>query len=158
MRYAPKNNVEDCDMSNMNMTATNREKEHLEQPASSSGDILIDENPYIFETVYGGSIFAKYNGEDEIGDHDLENNSILKSVTIPVGITRIGIRAFYSCENLERIRIPNSVTEIGSNAFTNCNNLTTVDILAEKDSLLIHPDAFPKQTIISFSKRADMRT
>jgi len=136
----------------MNKAATNREKEHLDQPTSSSGDILVDENPYIFETVYGGNIIAKYNGEEEIGDHDLEYNNILKSVILPVGITRIGIRAFFSCENLERVIIPNSVTEIGSNAFAKCNNLTTVDILAEKDSILISPNAFPKQTIINFIK------
>ena len=127
-----------------------RNNESLEQPTPPPGSYFYDKNPFRFETVYGGSIFAKYNGEDEIGDYELENNNILKSVTIPVGITRIGVRAFFSCENLERIVIPKSVTKIGSNAFTNCNKLTTADIYAEKDSILIYPDAFPEHTTIKF--------
>jgi len=127
-----------------------RNNESLEQPAPSSGSYFYDNNPFRFETVYGGSIFAKYNGEDEIGDYELENNNILKSVTIPIGITRIGVRAFFSCEKLEHIKIPNSVIEIGSNAFTKCKNLTTVDIYAKKDSILIYPDAFPDHTTINF--------
>ena len=137
-------------MSKMTKTIVNREVEHIEQPAPSSEGILIDENSYIFKTVYGGSVFAKYNGEEEIDDHEFENNNILKRVTIPVGITRIGSYAFHSCESLECVRLPSSVIMIGSNAFTNCKNLTTVDILAEIGSILIHPDAFPEHTIINY--------
>jgi len=137
-------------MNNMKNTVTNRESEPLKQPAPPSENIIIDKNPYIFKTIYGGSVCAKCNGESEIDDYNFENNNILKSVTIPIGITRIGIHAFFACKSLEHVRILNSVTEIGSNAFANCEKLATVEIYAKKDSIAICPDSFPKHTITNF--------
>jgi len=46
----------------------------------------------------------------------------LTSITIPDGVTSIGIDAFEDCANLTSITIPNSVTSIGEYAFTACNN------------------------------------
>ena len=52
----------------------------------------------------------------------------LTEYTIPDGVTTIGDRAFYNCQNLKSITIPDSVTSIGNNAFQNCYNLTNVTI------------------------------
>ena len=44
-------------------------------------------------------------------------NSYIRSITIPEGVTNIGFDAFYNCTALENIIIPASVTNIGSRAF-----------------------------------------
>ena len=49
-------------------------------------------------------------------------------ITIPEGVTSIGIRAFYHCDSLSEITIPSSVTSIGEQAFSGCTNLAKVNI------------------------------
>ena len=49
-------------------------------------------------------------------------------VTIPEGVTSIGISAFQSCTGLTGIEIPESVTSIGDQAFYGCSGLTKVEI------------------------------
>lgn len=46
--------------------------------------------------------------------------------TIQNGITSIGEKAFYYCNNLQSITIPDSVTSIGTRAFDTCKVLTNV--------------------------------
>ena len=53
-----------------------------------------------------------------------EDNGVLK---IKEGITTIGEKAFYECENLKEVSIPNSVTTIGVNAFNGCTSLGKVN-------------------------------
>jgi hypothetical protein len=43
-------------------------------------------------------------------------------------VTKIGINAFYECEDLTSVTIPSSVTEIVRGAFSQCKNLTTVKL------------------------------
>ena len=52
------------------------------------------------------------------------NCSGLTSITIPDGITSIGMDAFRNCSALTSINIPDSVTSIGSYAFSGCKGLT----------------------------------
>ena len=54
----------------------------------------------------------------------------LKSITLPIGVVRIGSYAFYDCDSLESISIPDGVNEICANAFDGCNNLENVIIPA----------------------------
>ena len=64
-----------------------------------------------------------------------KDNGVLK---IKKGITTIGDRAFYKCENkcenLKEVSIPNSVTTIGVYAFWDCESLEKVNF--EEDSKL----------------------
>lgn len=54
-------------------------------------------------------------------------NSV-REVYISEGVTSIGNRAFFGCNNLITITIPNSVTSIGEQAFIGCNKLMNVTI------------------------------
>ena len=73
--------------------------------------------------------------EGNLNKFEWEGNGVLK---IKKGITTIGDRAFYKCENkcenLKEVSIPNSVTTIGVYAFWDCESLEKVNF--EEDSKL----------------------
>ena len=48
------------------------------------------------------------------------------SITIPNGVTSIGVRAFHNCTSLTSITIPDSVTSISNSAFEDCTGLTSI--------------------------------
>ena len=56
------------------------------------------------------------------------NETVIKDINIPNGITEINSWAFANCGNLQSVTIPNSVTNIESNAFRNCGKLTSITI------------------------------
>ncbi|MBR5285086.1 MAG: leucine-rich repeat domain-containing protein, partial [Clostridia bacterium] len=53
---------------------------------------------------------------------------LITSVSLPDGLTTIGMDAFYGCTGLTAVVIPDSVTAIGWNAFRNCTSLTDVTV------------------------------
>lgn len=53
-------------------------------------------------------------------------NTDLKTVIIPEGVTDIGYRAFYGCENLERVILPSTVKQIQDEAFAYCTSLKQI--------------------------------
>ena len=52
----------------------------------------------------------------------------VKAAIIEDGITRIGSRAFWTCDSLTSVTIPESVTDIGQFAFSGCSSLKSVTI------------------------------
>ena len=50
------------------------------------------------------------------------------SITIPVTVTMLNMRAFDGCTSLSSINIPNSVTSIGPLVFNNCTSLKSITI------------------------------
>ncbi len=88
----------------------------------TSIDVASNNNNY---TSIGGVLFSKdktilikYPG----GKKDVT------SYTIPEGVTKIEITAFWGCSSLTSVTIPSSVTSIGADAFWGCSSLTSITI------------------------------
>jgi hypothetical protein len=54
----------------------------------------------------------------------------LTSVTIPAGVTGIGMEAFEGCTGLTSVTIPAGVTGIGAGAFSGCASLSAITVNA----------------------------
>lgn len=52
----------------------------------------------------------------------------LKKVTIPEGVTVIGMSAFYNCTALTEVTIPSTLMSIKQNCFQGCTSLTSVEL------------------------------
>lgn len=81
--------------------------------------IYSDENSEIKDLVIP-------DGVTSINEYAFYGCSGLTSVTIGKNVTAIGERAFASCKGLTSVTIGNNVTNIGGYAFFNCNALTSV--------------------------------
>ena len=57
-----------------------------------------------------------------------EYASLIKSVSLPKGLTSIGYAAFYGCTSLTSITIPDGITRIGTSAFADCTSLTSLEL------------------------------
>lgn len=73
----------------------------------------------------------------KINKEVFKENSNITSVDIPEGVTAIGVRAFYGCENLREVHLPSSITtwdeqDYNSSAFENC---TKLEVLTMADGL-----------------------
>lgn len=82
-------------------------------PLKIAGQIYSDENTEIKNLVIPDGITS-------IGDNVFMGCTGLTSVTIPNSVTSIGNSAFYGCSGLNSITIPNSVTSIGRSVFSGC--------------------------------------
>lgn len=67
-------------------------------------------------------------GATKIVNNAFKNFTSLKSIELPEGITFIGNNAFLNCSELKSIIIPDTVTDIGEKAFCGCKSLETVII------------------------------
>jgi hypothetical protein len=93
---------------------------------SSSKDFDIDNGVLIAYRGSGGNVTIP-DGVTEIGMSAFENSNI-SSVTIPESVTKIDEEAFFECNKLTNVTIPKSVTEIGGCSFLQCENLKSVTI------------------------------
>ena len=95
-----------------------------EQPTSpihytvdSSGNATIteydsgEENVVIPESSDGHPVVA-------IGPRAFYEDTVIKTVSLPEGLTTISERAFASCSNIEQINIPSTVRTLGTSSFT----------------------------------------
>ena len=72
-----------------------------------------------------------------IGPHafNFGSDSGMTDLTIPSGVTNIGVCAFAWCSSLTNLTIGPSVVSIGDSAFQNCSGLVSVDIPDSVESL-----------------------
>lgn len=124
--------------------------------ASSAGNgPVIEEGNYRAVYYQDGTamlIEAKVNEEhitvpSEIGGYKIteisgayQNNSKIKSVTIPDTVTGILGGAFENCKNLESVTMTDSVTRIAGSAFELCVKLKSIDL--SENIIEISDDAF----------------
>ena len=66
--------------------------------------------------------------EDGVSWREGVDKNAIKKLIIGDGITRIGTRAFETCEALRSVSIPDSVEELGKLAFNNCNALNSLTL------------------------------
>ena len=83
--------------------------------------------------VAGGDAYFQsskkfYTSNDKLGNYAFFGCSGLTSLTIPSGVTSIGIAAFQGCSGLTSLTIPSGVTSIGKYAFSGCSGLTSLTI------------------------------
>ncbi len=62
------------------------------------------------------------------------------SITIPYGVTRIGVSAFQQCRGLTGVSVPGSVRSIGKRAFFECTGMQSLSL--EEGVALIEQEAF----------------
>ena len=63
-----------------------------------------------------------------IGINAFKDNATLVSITLPEGLTSIGLASFFGCTSLEFINLPSSVKSIGRSAFEVCESLESIVI------------------------------
>ena len=104
--------------------------------------ILEYSGDYVFMKDEGDYYLLRYLGNEEdltlpatykdfgykIHKYAFLNNTTLVNVTIPSGVTYIGMSAFEGCTSLESIEIPETVTEIDSAVFMNCTSLEAIQL------------------------------
>ena len=79
-----------------------------------------------------------------IGDYAFSGCKLM-GITIPDGVTSIGIEAFYGCRNLKGVIIPDSVIFIGARAFSRCGAIKSVGIpqcVCTNQLSVVFPNAF----------------
>ncbi|MBS5299162.1 MAG: leucine-rich repeat domain-containing protein, partial [Prevotella sp.] len=89
--------------------------------------------------VAGGDAYVwssenHYTSNDKLGDEAFLGCSGLTSLTIPSGVTSIGVYAFYGCSGLTSLTIPSGVTWIGWYAFNGCSGLTSIYVYPENSA------------------------
>ncbi len=63
-----------------------------------------------------------------ISDYAFGDNSYIKKIILPAGLTFIDSYAFYNCKNLSDIKIPAGVKELGSQSFGRSASLKSITI------------------------------
>ena len=126
-----------------------------EQPESIRWDLPQDDPYWTGETMKKGAYefflleddtvaISAYNGKNqksvtipselngykvtEISTRAFSDNNALRNVTIPEGVTRIGISAFSGCMNLESVNLPASLVSMEGNPFHNTPALKSIHV------------------------------
>ncbi len=94
-----------------------------------SENLLWSLNSYGTLTISGKDTMKNYKSFTLLPWYDYISS--IKKIIIEDGVTSIGDRAFFWCENVTDVTIPDSVTIIGTHAFSGCKKLTNITISAD---------------------------
>ena len=114
---------------------------------ATAGDFVIP------ATVNPGNSKISY-AVTSVGDYAFGGKSAddactaLTSVTLPDGITYIGLYAFANCNSLTSVTLPSTLDEVNACAFYSCSALTAVDFLGTSMSS-IGASAFARCMVLS---------
>ena len=84
-----------------------------------------------------------------LGDNLFKDNTTIRSVTIPKGITNLPFCCFWGATNLESVSLPSGLTTISNCAFKGTKSLRSVTIPSTVKDIQFH--AFWESGITSFS-------
>ena len=94
--------------------------------ATSDGYALVHDSQLIaLARNYRGESYAVPYGVKAIGE-DAMAGAVVKSITMPNSVVKIGDRAFYDCQKLEMLSLPEHLEEVGSEICADCINLSEV--------------------------------
>ncbi len=71
-----------------------------------------------------------------------QNNTTIKTVTMPDTIDNVADDAFHGCSELQKVTIGTGVTFLGNNSFEDCPKLTEVTIYAKDNRFTMSSTAF----------------
>ena len=100
----------------------------------SYGALYIDNCLIKVDENYSGH-FKVREGTRLIANSAFKDCKWLTSVSIPYGVTEIGVSAFRNCSSLKSITIPSSVKNIRYQVFANCKSLSTVTLESVIDTV-----------------------
>lgn len=104
---------------------------------NSDGEISYEEastvNSFdgVFESLKTGKSFDEFQfftRVQEIPNYLFQNWTLLKSITLPASLKKIGRYAFYGCSSLRELMIPSDVYSIGDCCFMGCSSLSSMVI------------------------------
>ena len=83
---------------------------------------------YQFDTE--GEHIVKYTLDDDtlVPQGTFFSTYNLTTISIPSGVTSIGMNAFYQCNGLHSVSLPSTLVELGNSAFISCTSLVSVTI------------------------------
>lgn len=90
----------------------------------SAGGCLIETKSKTVIRGFYDCIIPDDGSVTRIGSRAFDSCQRLYEIVIPDGVTSIGDHAFFGCDYLEVVTIPDSVTTIEKYAFGGCNNLS----------------------------------
>ena len=94
-------------------------------------DYLVEYTKDWSKLIYVPKDISKYIVNERckvIADGAFRECKNMKSISLPIGLQKIGKNAFTDCCSLQSIVIPEGVKYIGSNAFAACHSLITINI------------------------------
>ena len=74
--------------------------------------------------------FSEVIGLESVGDNVFEGYAGT-SLSLPVSVKKLGVRAFLNATALKSLSLPDGITEIGAECFYGCNNLQIVNMPTE---------------------------
>lgn len=63
-----------------------------------------------------------------VGEYAFKGNTVIKSMTMPISITKLERGVFFECTSLESVTLPKNCTQIGQYMFYGCTSLTNVSL------------------------------
>lgn len=105
---------------------------------------------YIFSGENATVTFAYYDSFKKVPVSDYKGNIVIPSTVTYGGdtynVTKIGVGAFYHCDDLKSVQIPSSVVSIQEDAFYSCYDLEKINFASIADMCKIEYgnfDAYP---------------
>ncbi len=129
-------NIGICGFTNANNPFVGCEKltdinvsENNTEYCSIDGVVFAKDKKTILFFPAGRTQYSIPDGVTSIGMKSFYNCENLTSIIIPEGVRSIGMYAFSGCVNLKSVTISESVTSIDDDGFCDCDNLTQVTVI-----------------------------